>query len=167
MLGSASRQLLRCTTKCAETDVTSPIWKCSWKNIPWSQRTLTTVCITTIPVLYCNIIYNNGFELPDVDTRGLFLLSRKTVAEAFWNREVEDELRRREWMDKLFTHARSREEIMMMIDRERASTVYPHEQCSDECKKRGKSKLYTQCKQLKYACIHACMFCIQYYIVLV
>ena len=51
-------------------------------------------------------------SIADVDTRGLFLLSRKTVAEAFWNREVEDELRKREWVDRLFAHARSREELM-------------------------------------------------------
>ena len=37
----------------------------------------------------------------------------------------------------IFVHTRSREELMMMIDKERASTVYPHEECSDECKKRG------------------------------
>ena len=55
------------------------------------------------------------------------------MAEAFWNREVEDELRKWEWIDRL--HVWSREDIMV-IDKERASTVYPHEQCSDECKKR-------------------------------
>lgn len=95
-------------------------------------------------------------SIADVDTRGLFLLSRKTVAEAFWNREVEDELRKREWADWLFAHARSREELMMMIDKERASTVYPHEQCSDECKKRGMfhlivPRVYTPCKTIMHA----------------
>ena len=91
-------------------------------------------------------------QLLDNDTRGLFLLSWKTVAEAFWNREVEDELRRREWLDRLFEHGRSREEIMMTIDKERATTVYPHEQCSDECKKRGKFiSLYIH---TMHACMH-------------
>ena len=59
---------------------------------------------------------SNGFQLIDVDTRG-----RKTVAEAFGT-EVEDELRRQEWIDRVFTHARSRED-MMMINKERASTA--------------------------------------------
>ena len=69
---------------------------------------------------------------------------------------MEDELRKREWVDRLFTHARSREELMIVIDKERASTVYPHEQCSDECKKRGMFHLIACTHHANnYACVHA------------
>ena len=51
--------------------------------------------------------------------------------------ELEDELRSQGWTDRLFVHTWSQEELMMVINKERASTVYPHEECSDECKKRG------------------------------
>ena len=59
------------------------------------------------------------------------MLNRKTVAEAFWNAELEDKLCKRGWIDRLF-------KIMQEIDHVRAATVYPHDICSDECRKRGK-----------------------------
>ena len=65
------------------------------------------------------------------------MLNRKTVAEAFWNAELEDELRKRGWIDRVFKESKSREKLMQEIDRVRAATVYPHDICSDECRKRG------------------------------
>ena len=67
----------------------------------------------------------------------------KTVASAFWNHQVEAELRERGWEEYLFASSSSREECMKKIDEERANSVYPHDEsdCSEECKQRG--KLYT------------------------
>ncbi len=72
---------------------------------------------------------------------GLHLLSRKTIAEAFWNAELEDELRCRGWIDRAFACSQSREDLMREVDSVRAAEVYPHNLCSDECKRRGISVL--------------------------
>ena len=65
------------------------------------------------------------------------------LALAFWNHQVEAELRERGWEEYLFASSSSREECMKKIDEERANSVYPHDEsdCSEECKQRG--KLYT------------------------
>ena len=65
-------------------------------------------------------------------------LSRKIVAEAFWNAELEDELRKRELTWKKFKITNDREEHMKEIDLMRAGSVYQHPICSEECQKRGK-----------------------------
>lgn len=64
-------------------------------------------------------------------------LSRKTVAEAFWNAELEDELRKRGCVGKLFKTSGDREKYMREIDLMRAGSIYPHDVCPEECKQRG------------------------------
>ena len=59
------------------------------------------------------------------------------MAEAFWNAELEDELRKSGCTHKTFADSGSREELMREIDTIRAATIYPHKICSTECKKRG------------------------------
>ena len=65
-------------------------------------------------------------------------LDRKTVADAFWTAELESELRERDSSDRLFKDVHSREMIMEEIDQLRATSIYPHNICSKECKERGK-----------------------------
>ncbi len=64
-------------------------------------------------------------------------IGRKTVAGAFWNYQLESELREEGNESYLFTDSKSRERCMDEIDRRRSVSVYAHEQCSEECKKRG------------------------------
>jgi len=59
------------------------------------------------------------------------------VAEAFWNAEIENELREEGKIDYIFSSADSREELMDNIDEQRAAHPYVHTNCTDECKKRG------------------------------
>ena len=64
-------------------------------------------------------------------------LHRKSVAEAFWNAEIENELREEGKIGYIFSSLDSREELMDAIDEERTSHPYVHTNCTDECKKRG------------------------------
>ena len=66
-------------------------------------------------------------------------LSPHTVGEAFYNGEVESELRRIEKVDYRFYKYSDREQCMEMIEEIRRQSIYPHnkESCTDECKKRG------------------------------
>ena len=64
-------------------------------------------------------------------------LHRKVVANAFWNSELEDELREQGWIDYSFHKVGDHKKAMEKVDRQRASSVYPHHTCSVECKKRG------------------------------
>lgn len=68
------------------------------------------------------------------------LLHRKTVAEAFWNGELEDEIRKKDMVEWRFQDCRSREKCMQEIDNIRAVTPYKHSICSEECNERGKDK---------------------------
>ena len=63
-------------------------------------------------------------------------LHRKVVARAFWNSELEDELREQGQIGYRFESVDDNK-AMGEIDRHRASTVYPHQNCSVECCKRG------------------------------
>ena len=67
----------------------------------------------------------------------MHMLSRKTVADAFWNGELEAELRSRGWLSKPFTSKSTREMLMREVDKCRASETYPHNECSQVCKDRG------------------------------
>ncbi len=71
-------------------------------------------------------------------------LHRKVVAQAFWNSEVEEELRERRWLDVRFSTVRSREEVMEAVDRERAVSVCQDSMCSDECQRRYNTALDNQ-----------------------
>ena len=64
-------------------------------------------------------------------------LHRKVVARAFWNSELEDELREQGQIEYKFESVDDNNKAMEEIDRQRASTVYPHQNCSAECRKRG------------------------------
>ena len=59
------------------------------------------------------------------------------VARAFWNSELEDELREQGWINYRFESVDDDRKVLEEIDRQRAATVYPHQTCSDECRKRG------------------------------
>ena len=65
-------------------------------------------------------------------------LTRKHVAEAFWNFEVESELRLTSDVDKfMWKENCDREAFMDEVDSKRSTNPYPHKYCSEECKKRG------------------------------
>ena len=68
-------------------------------------------------------------------------LTRKHVAEAFWNSEVESELRMGDINFK-FTEKSDREAFMDAVDRSRANNPYAHTNCSEECRKRGNYYFY-------------------------
>ena len=64
-------------------------------------------------------------------------LHRKSVAEAFWNAESESELREANKLHYKFISTSSREELMVEIDQQRASALYSHQNCTEECRKKG------------------------------
>ena len=64
-------------------------------------------------------------------------IHRKAIANGFWNHELEEELRERNLQDYLFVRTSDRETAMNMIDELRATTIYEHRNCSEECKLRG------------------------------
>ena len=68
---------------------------------------------------------------------GIHLLHRKTVADAFWNAELEDELWQRGWIKSPFVVPSDRERLMQEVDKVRAVSIYSHEVCSKDCQMRG------------------------------
>lgn len=66
-------------------------------------------------------------------------LSPTLVGEAFYNGEVENELRRINRIDYLFKKDCDRDHCMRMIDIVRQCNNYPHlpSDCTDDCGKRG------------------------------
>ena len=67
--------------------------------------------------IYVHMMYIKTFLLGnDDETTGLELLHRKTVSEAFWNGEIENEFRIRSWTKKPFSSKDSRECYMNDID---------------------------------------------------
>ena len=64
-------------------------------------------------------------------------LHRKTLANAFWTYQVEQEPRERNDLDYVFHGKRELDAYMDKVDSDRANSVYLHENCTDECKKRG------------------------------
>lgn len=63
------------------------------------------------------------------------------AAEAFYNGEVEAELREIDWVDYRFKKNSDREGCMHKIEKRRTSTLYLHSpsMCTDDCKKRGRT----------------------------
>ena len=61
----------------------------------------------------------------------------KIVASAFWNHQVEAELRERGWEEYLFANTSSQEDCMRRIDEEQAKSVCSHDENerSEECKR--------------------------------
>lgn len=67
------------------------------------------------------------------------ILSRKTVAEAFWNYHIEEELRERCMIHTTtFRKEGDREIVMKEIECFRKTTTYLHNYCDEKCKERGK-----------------------------
>jgi len=64
-------------------------------------------------------------------------LGRKALAEGFWNSEIEEELRDTGQINHIFPSESARESLMDEIDKTRAEAVYSHDNCTEECKKRG------------------------------
>ncbi len=64
-------------------------------------------------------------------------LSPHIVAEAFYNGEVESELRRIGKIDFRLKRDEDREKCMEMIEERRRQVIYPHEMCTMECQQRG------------------------------
>ena len=64
-------------------------------------------------------------------------IHRKTIANGFWNYELEEELREQNLDGYLFVKTSDREKAMDMIDELRATNIYEHSNCSEECKLRG------------------------------
>lgn len=65
-------------------------------------------------------------------------LHRKSVANAFWKYQVEKELREELCVQEyIFNGKFGREKFMNEVDTKRATSIYPHAECSEECKKRG------------------------------
>eukprot|EP00105_Crassostrea_gigas_P020716 XP_011439576.1 PREDICTED: uncharacterized protein LOC105336802 isoform X2 [Crassostrea gigas] len=67
-------------------------------------------------------------------------MTRKNTMEAFFNGELENELRDRKLVDTVsFSEDASREKVMKHIDTLRRTELYPHPQdeCSEKCKQRG------------------------------
>lgn len=88
-----------------------------------------------------NTVSINHDESTDMITHELH---RKSVAEAFWNAEIEGELREKGQIGYIFSSVDSRENLMDAIDEERAKHPYAHNDCTDECKKRGESVAQNQ-----------------------
>ena len=67
-------------------------------------------------------------------------LTPRTVGEAFYNGELEDELRTIGKVDYRFKCDSDREVCMEMVEEHRRETTYPHpeSQCTTDCKSRGK-----------------------------
>ncbi len=81
-------------------------------------------------------------------------LNGHTVAEAFYNGELENELRRIGKIDYCFKLDSDRDRCMEMVEEVRKEQVYPHSvsSCTEVCKRRGNvvilhpPKQSTQCK---------------------
>ena len=73
----------------------------------------------------------------------LLELSPKNVADAFWNGELEHEVRALSRENALtldettFYMDSDRENIMDEVESVRSCSIYPHLHCSSECKERG------------------------------
>ena len=65
-------------------------------------------------------------------------LTRKAIANTFWNHELEEEVRETKLEDFSFKCVSDREKAMERIDEIRAESIYKHDKCSEECKLRGR-----------------------------
>lgn len=82
-----------------------------------------------------------------MDNQFVFLeLSPKNAADAFWNGELENEVRILSQESALtldeavFYTDSDREKIMDKVESLRSCSIYPHINCSSECKERGMLK---------------------------
>ncbi len=86
----------------------------------------TCVCLTLVHVLSCSE------------------LNPRVTADAFYNGELEDELRllvtehpSLQLCDFPFNTDADREPIMEQVETFRAQSIYPHHNCTNECQERG------------------------------
>lgn len=83
-------------------------------------------------------IYNDFIFTDDLEElTSNHLLHRKSVASAFWAYQIENELTEENRRDYVFNRSQAQEKYMEEVDIKRANSVYHHENCSDECKRRG------------------------------
>jgi len=83
-------------------------------------------------------IYNTFVGTHDTEeTQANQLLHRKSVASAWWTYQIEQELTEENRRGYVFNGPKAQEKYMEEVDIKRANSVYHHESCSDECKKRG------------------------------
>ena len=74
-------------------------------------------------------LYTDSDSFPEIH--------RKSIASAFWNYQVEQELTECNTRHHTFSSDSSREEYMDEVDAKRRITPYAHSTCFEECKKRG------------------------------
>ena len=78
-----------------------------------------------------------------MDDQFVLELSPKNAADAFWNGELENEIRTLSQENALtldevvFYTDSDREKIMDKVESLRSCSIYPHIHCSSECKERG------------------------------
>lgn len=90
--------------------------------------------------------------------------SEKQCSSAFWNGELEDELRELGKLDcfGLLKTNEDREKVMTEVDKIRAKSVYPHsaEDCSETYKTRGKFTIFMlymwEGMMIFFICKHNC-----------
>ena len=103
-----------------------------------------------------------------MDNPFLFLiiieLSPKNAADAFWNGELEHEVRTLSQENALtldeavFYTDSDREKIMDRVESIRSCSIYPHLNCSSECKERGTCSRH--CRLLGSCVCHEYMYII-------
>ena len=66
-------------------------------------------------------------------------MTQEACANAFYNGELEAEMRRIGKLDYLFKYDHDREKSMQMIEKHRRENLYPHREdnCSPDCRARG------------------------------
>ncbi len=142
MFGAHLKELLRFTTKWPGSICQKMLQEQQnfFTCVHWllvNLRQLQMFCILHfIPILSLAGNHDKNTEC-DYDSNLLYELHRKSVAEAFWNAECEAELREANNINYKFSGG-TREHLMAEIDQKRASLTYPHSDCSEECRKRGK-----------------------------
>ena len=101
-----------------------------------------------IPLSFVNVATNIKFLEQSPSTRHftgndvpIFIeeLTPRIVGEAFYNGELENELRRIGKIDYLFKRDSDRERCMEVVEEVRCASLYPHldMDCTDDSKKRG------------------------------
>ncbi|KAL9966282.1 hypothetical protein ACROYT_G024334 [Oculina patagonica] len=140
----------------------------SYYNSPRFAVESSDVCLVERSLLrwqislscHCWVSFS-GFSVSYSEAHLACGLTEKRVANAFWNGELESELRDRGELDMFgLCHTDSdREVIMAHIDNTRAQSNYSHppEDCTDDCKARGCGKLWVGDGQWKLMFAHCMM----------
>ncbi|XP_078376881.1 uncharacterized protein LOC144660166 [Oculina patagonica] len=125
----------------------------SYYNSPRFAVESSDVCLVERSLLrwqislscHCWVSFS-GFSVSYSEAHLACGLTEKRVANAFWNGELESELRDRGELDMFgLCHTDSdREVIMAHIDNTRAQSNYSHppEDCTDDCKARGNEEIF-------------------------